>query len=199
MKRELNRKTILFVVLTTFGFAMSSASAIQNTGSTTISSQISEVISITTSGTVNINVAPSPSGAQTISNDAVSVATNDSAGYLLQLNETTSSATALTSGGNTIPASSGTQTTPIAMVANTWGYRVDGIGGFGAGPTTSVNSQAISSAKFAAVPASTPVTLASTSSATNGTNLNVWYGVAANTSTPSGTYTNSVTYTAIAN
>jgi hypothetical protein len=190
---------IIIASLVVLFFSAASASAISNTGSTTISSAVSEVISVSTSGTVNINVAPSASGAQTISGDSVQVATNDSAGYVLELNETTSSATTLTTGSNNIAASSGSRTSPVVMAANTWGYRVDSVGGFGAGPTSAVSSQPISSLTFAKVPASTPDTLATTASATNGTSLNVWYGVAANDTTIAGTYTNSVTYTAVAN
>jgi hypothetical protein len=170
------------------------------TASTTISSNVSSVISLlTTSGTVNANVVPTSGGAQSIASDTVSVSTSDTAGYTLMLAETGASS-ALTSGGNTIPASSGTQTSPVAMSANTWGYRLDGIGGFGAGPTSSQSSAAIGSSKFAAVPATgSPSTLKTTSGTANNDTTVVWYGVAANTSQPAGTYTNSVTYTAIAN
>src|SRR6185312_13170915 len=122
------------------------------TASTTISSVISPVISLfTTSGTVNANVTPTGSGAQTIASDTVTVSTNDSSGYTLQLAETSASSN-LVSGSNTIPASSGSQGTPAVMAVNTWGYRVDGIGGFGAGPTSGQSSAAISGTiKFAAV------------------------------------------------
>ena len=171
------------------------------TASTTISSVISPVITLlTTNGTVNVNVVPTGSGAQTVSSDTATVSTNDSSGYTLQLAETGAGST-LVSGSNTIPASSGTQTTPVAMSANTWGYRVDGIGGFGAGPTSSQSSTAISgSIKFAAVPATgSPNTLKTTSGTASSDTTLVWYGVAADTSQPSGTYTNSVTYTATTN
>ncbi|HXE10433.1 MAG TPA: hypothetical protein VN554_03345 [Verrucomicrobiae bacterium] len=171
------------------------------TASTTISSVISPVISLfTTSGTVNANVTPTGSGAQTIASDTVTVSTNDSSGYTLQLAET-SAASALTSGSNTIPASSGSQGTPAVMAVNTWGYRVDGIGGFGAGPTSGQSSAAISGTiKFAAVPATaSPNTIKTTSGTASSDTTTVWYGVAANTSQPSGTYTNSVTYTATTN
>lgn len=171
------------------------------TASTTISSVISPVISLlTTNGTVNANVTPTGSGAQTVSSDTVTVSTNDSSGYTLQLGET-GAGTTLVSGGNTIPASSGTQATPAAMSVNTWGYRVDSLGGFGAGPTSSQSNTAISgSIKFAAVPASgSPNTLKDTSGTATNDTTTVWYGVAANTSQPSGTYTNSVTYTATSN
>jgi hypothetical protein len=170
------------------------------TATTTISSQVSSVISLSTSGTVNINVTPSGSGVQTIANDVVSVSTNDTAGYTLQLGET-GAGTTLLSSPNTIAADTGTQTTPIAETAGTWGYRVDGVGGFGAGPTTSASNAAISgSIKFAGVAASgSPNTIKTTSTTATNDTLSVWYGVAVDTSQPSGTYTNSVTYTATAN
>jgi hypothetical protein len=166
-----------------------------------VSSNIGSVISLlSTSGTVNANVSPTGSGAQTIASDIVTVSTNDASGYTLQLGETTATSN-MVSGGNTLPASSGTQTTPAAMSVNTWGYRVDGIGGFGAGPTSTASSAAISgSIKFAAVPATaSPNTIKTTSGTASNDTTTVWYGVAANTSQASGTYTNSVTYTATAN
>jgi hypothetical protein len=182
--------------------AISTAAVVSaDTASTTISSAISSVISLlTTNGTVNVDVIPTGAGAQTIASDTVTVSTNDSSGYALELAETGASSD-LVSGSNTIPTSSGSQTTPVAMSVNTWGYRVDGVGGFGTGPTSSQNSAAISgSIKFAAVPATaSPNTLKTTSGTASNDTTTVWYGVAADTSQPSGTYTNSVTYTATAN
>jgi hypothetical protein len=171
------------------------------TATTTVSSNVSSVISLlTTDGTVNVDVIPSGSGAQTVASDTVTVSTSDTSGYTLSLAETGASSS-LVSGGNTIPASSGSQTAPVAMATNTWGYRVDGIGGFGAGPTASQSSTAISgSVKFAAVPATgSPNTLKTTSGTAANDTTAVWYGVAADTTQPAGTYTNSVTYTATAN
>jgi hypothetical protein len=172
-----------------------------STASTTVSSTLSSVISLlTTNGTVNVNLTPTGGGVQTIASDTVTVSTNDNSGYTLQLAET-GAASALTSGGNTIPASSGSQTTPAYMAVNTWGYRVDSIGGFGAGPTSSASNAAISGTiKFAGVPATgSPNTIATTSGVATNSTTSVWYAVAANTAQASGTYTNSVTYTATAN
>lgn len=177
------------------------AMASANTATTTISSVIGAGINLlTTSGTVNIDAVPNGSGVQTIASDTVTVSTNDSAGYTLTLGET-SATTTLTSGSNTIAATSGTQTTPTALTANSWGYRVDGVGGFGAGPTTSVSNAAISgTVKFAAVAASgSPNTLKTTATTASNDTTTVWYGVAVNTTAASGTYTNGVTYTATAN
>ena len=189
---------ILCIVVTASGMTAVVSAA---TASTTVSSVISPVISLlTTNGTVNVNVVPTGSGAQTISSDTVTVSTSDTNGYTLQLAETGAGST-LVSGSDTIPASSGTQGTPIAMAVNSWGYRVDGVGGFGAGTTSSQSSAAVSGTiKFAAVPATgSPNTIKTTSGTATNDASTVWYAVAANTSQPAGTYTNSVTYTATAN
>lgn len=168
---------------------------------TSVNSSIGSIISLfNSSGTVSINASPTAGGVQTIANDVVTVSTNDAAGYTLKLAETTGTNT-LTSGSNTIAASSGTAASPIAQAVNTWGYRVDGVGGFGSGPTSSASNAAISGTiKFAAVPATaSPDTIKTTATTATNDTTSVWYGVAVNTSTPSGSYTNSVTYTAIAN
>ena len=145
----------IFITFSTLGLIIGSTAVVSAlTATTTISSAISAVISLSTNGTVNVNVVPTGAGAQTIASDTATVSTNDSSGYTLQLGET-GAGTTLVSGSNTIPASSGSQTTPVVMAANTWGYRVDSLGGFGSGPTSAVSSVAISgSLKFAAVAAS---------------------------------------------
>ena len=168
---------------------------------TSVNASLGSVISLfTTSGNVDVSATQTPSGVQTISSDTVTVSTNDSAGFTLKLAETTGSST-LTSGSNTIPASSGTLASPVAASVNTWGYRVDGIGGFGAGPTSGATSAAISgSIKFAAVPATaSPDTIKTTATTATNNVTTVWYGLAVNTTIPSGSYTNSVTYTALTN
>ncbi len=167
---------------------------------TTISSVISPIISLfTTSGTVNVNVLPTVAGAQTIASDTVTVSTNDISGYTLTLEDADAN-TNLVSGSNNISATTGTQASPIALTSGRWGYRVDGAGGFGAGPTSSQSSAAFVADTFAGVPASgSPNTLKTTS--TNSTNdvTTVWYSVAANATVLQGTYTDIVTYTALTN
>lgn len=184
-----------------FVFVVTPAVAGAATSSTTVQSHIGSVISAMTSGpTVTADVTPTGSGAQTISSDTVTISTNNTLGYTLQLADSDTTTT-LTSGSNTIAASLGTQASPIAQAVNTWGYRVDGVGGFGAGPTSSQSSAAIGSIKFAGVPASngTASTIKTTSTTAANDTTTVWYGVAANTTQPNGTYTDSVTYTATAN
>lgn len=170
------------------------------TTSTTINSAIGSVISVFTSnGTVTANVTPTGAGAQTIASDTLTVSTNNTLGYTLQIADSDATTT-LVSGGNSIAASSGTQASPVAQSANTWGYRVDGLGGFGAGPTSGQNSAAIGSLTFAGMPAnSSPNTIKTTSSTASNDTTTVWYGVAANTSQPTGTYSDTITYTATAN
>ena len=197
------RKTqgILFVAAILLGYVVTPAVAGAATSSTTVQSHIGSVISAMTSGpSVTADVTPTGAGAQTISSDTVTISTNNTLGYTLQLADADTTTT-LTSGSDTIAASLGTQASPIAQAVNTWGYRVDGVGGFGAGPTSSQSSTAIGSIKFAGVPASngTASTLKTTSSTAANDTTTVWYGVAANTTQPNGTYSDSVTYTATAN
>lgn len=176
------------------------ASVQANAIGTTVNSSIGSIISVfTSSGTVAINATPSAGGVQTINNDVVTVSTNNTAGYTLQINESTA-ATALVSGGNSIPAISGTIAAPVALTANTWGFRVDSstIGGFGATTTSPVSNAAIGAIKFAAIPTTAATIKTTAATATNDT-TNVWYGVAVDTSTPTGTYSNSVVYTAVTN
>jgi hypothetical protein len=189
------------VPLLAIAFVAVVSSVQANAVATSVNSSIGSIISVfTSSGTVAVNATPTAGGVQTINNDVVTVSTNDAAGYTLKINETGAGGT-LVSGGNSIPASAGTFASPVAQAVNTWGYRVDGAGTFGAGPTTPVSSVAISGTiKFAAVPATaSPDTIKTTATTASNDVTNVYYGVAVNTATPSGSYTNSVTYTATAN
>ncbi|MEO8785136.1 MAG: hypothetical protein ABI221_02365 [Candidatus Saccharimonadales bacterium] len=192
---------MISVIGASAGLLLVPAMASAATATTTITSTIGAGINLlTSSGTVDISAVPNGAGVQTIAKDIVTVSTNDSAGYTLVLGESTATST-LTSGSNTIPGSAGTQTTPIVMANNTWGYRVDTVGGFGGGPTTAATNAAVSgSIKFAGVPATaSPNTLKTTATTASNDVTNVWYGVAVTTAQASGTYTNSVTYTATAN
>lgn len=158
-------------------------------------------ISLTSNGTVMVNVTPAASGNCTIQKDTVSVLTSSSTGYTLTFTGSTTN-TALTNGAASIAASTATRTSPTALTPNHWGYRVDGMGGFGAGPTTAQSNIAPGTLTFAGVPASNAAadTLATSSVAANpAVATSVWYGVCTNTSVPSGTYTTQVTYTAVTN
>lgn len=158
-------------------------------------------ITLTTSGAVSANVTPVAGATRcTVSSDTVTATTDSSTGYTVTL--TDSDTTNTLTGPSSIAASTGTAAAPVTLAANTWGYRVDSIGGFGAGPTSTLTSGVTPSQTFAAVPLSTgtAATIRTTSTTDTGTvSTPVWYGVCANSSLKSGAYTDSVTYTAVIN
>ena len=144
--------------------------------------------------------APSSGGSCSIQKDTVAVSTHSGTGYTLTVSDS-STDSRLTSGSNHIANSSGTVASPVPL-SNSWGFRVDGLSGFGSGPTSPQSNVATSSIGFAGMPASTdtPSTLASTTSYSASTvNTDVWYGVCADTSIPSGTYSTNILYTAVVN
>lgn len=158
-------------------------------------------ITLSSSGAVGLNVTPTPAGACSIASDAVSVLTDSTSGYTLQL-ANTSTDTSMQNGANTIPVVTGTAASPAVMSANAWGYRVDGSYGFGAGPTTAQSNISAPIASFATVPASnvTAATLLVTTGPANpAATTTTWYGLCADTTAVNGTYTSQVTYTATTN
>lgn len=203
MKLKINIRKYAYFIVAFFGIFWISTIAVEaSTANTTITSVLSPVISLlTTTGSVSLNVTPTSSGAQTIGSDTVTVSTNDSNGYTLSLADNTTN-TNLISGSNNIAASAASQGTPAVQLVNTWGYCVASIGGFGANcPSASAASQAISASnKFAGMPSSaSPNTIATTATTATNATTTVWYAVAANTTQPSGSYSTTVTYTAITN
>ncbi len=203
MREDLKYIRVGIVTLLSVGVMVGTTAIVSaDTASTTISSVISPIISLfTTSGTVNLNITPAAgSTKQTIASDTVTVSTNDSSGYALTLQDGDATTT-LVSGGNSIAASSGTQTTPVVMAANTWGYAVQSLGGFNGSGYAGASSAAVSGTlKFAGMPASGSAnTLKSTSGTASSDTTTVWYAAAVDSTQPSGTYTDSVTYTATTN
>lgn len=176
------------------------ASAVSTTATTTINATVGSVISMTSSTTVAISVTPTASGAMSSASDTVSVSTNNTAGYILKLSDG-DTVTNLVSGANTIAADAGTQGTPSTTLTNNrWGYRVDSVGGFGAGPTSAETNIASSVYKWAGVTSSaSPNTLKTTATTASADTTTVWYGVKADSTQPNGTYTDTVTYTAVTN
>lgn len=166
---------------------------------TTISVDVNGGITLfTTSGTVTLGaITPDSTGKQSTNNDEVTVTTNDNDGYTLALKDADTTYT-LASGGDSFAASSGTPASPITLINNTWGWRVDDLAGFGSGPGAVISSASPSALTYAAIPANgSPYTI--NSSASSGTEVtDVWYSARANDSQPSGTYSDLVTYTASA-
>ena len=175
------------------------ASAASNSSTTTVSATVTAVISISTSTTVNISLTPTSGGVVSSASDSVSVSTNNTAGYNLTLADSDAT-TSLTSGGNTITAHSGTFASPTALTAGKWGYRIVGAGGFTAGAYSGETNQGSSTSTWAGVPATgSAVTVKSTASTATNDTTTVWYGVKVDSSQPTGTYSDTVTYTATTN
>lgn len=158
-------------------------------------------LTLSSSGSVSLDIVPTASGVCTVQSDSVSVLTDNSNGYSLTIGGAAASS-ALTNGTSTIAAAPGTFAVPQVLGNNTWGYRVDSTGNFGAGPTTSQSNSSPSALTFAALPTSSQSadTLANTTSPADPAAITtVWYGVCANLATVAGTYTAQVTYTATTN
>jgi len=162
---------------------------------TTVNANVGNGISITTSGTVNLAITPTSTGSYTSASDTVTVGTNKPAGYNLKIKGAT---TTLVNGGNSLAAVSGTFASPGAIGVNQWGYRVDNLGTFGAGPTSGQTDQASLAGTWAGV-TTTDVQIKSTAAANAADVTTVWYGASADLTKPSGTYTNTITYTATNN
>lgn len=174
--------------------------AANSSANTTINANVGSAITLSNLGSVNVAVTPTASSARLSSaRDTVTVNTNNSNGYRLTLQMNTSE-TSLLNGSNSIARTTGTLATPVTLTANTWGYRVAGAGGFGAGAAAESNVAA-SAYTWAGVPASgsTPDQIKSTSSPANNDTTDVWYAIMADSTKPSGTYTGQVTYTATTN
>lgn len=158
-------------------------------------------ITLTTNGSINVNITPTASGNCSINSDSVQVMTDDSNGYTLTMSSSTSSSN-LVNGGSSIGTAGGSLTSPTTLTTNTWGYRVDGLGGFGSGPTSAVSnaSYPITNTFANIEPVSSPDTIASTSTAADpAVTTTVWYGVCANSSIAAGTYASTVVYSAVTN
>lgn len=160
-------------------------------------------IGLSSSSTLALNVTPSSgSTVCTVANDSVTVTTSASTGYTLKLNDGDTSSQLTRSGGGIINPITGSAASPVVLTPNSWGYRVDGTAGFGAGPTSGQSNGATPTQTFAPVPISTatPDTLTTSSTAaTTGATTSVWYGLCVSTATGSGSYSDSVVYTATIN
>ncbi len=137
------------------------------------------------SSAVSLPITPSPSGTLASSSHNLTATTSVPTGYSLSLGmaETPS-----------LTPISGSYSAPVALTNNTWGYAIAGVGGFDssyATPTPSATS------KWANPRSSTAIK--NTSNSTAGDTTTIYYGAKADTTIPSGTFTNTITYTATAN
>ena len=169
-------------------------------------------VSVSSAGTLGLNLTPTSSGVLNTATDNVNVYTNTPNGYQLYLNSTSGNtdiynedvldsngnlASNLPAGTNTnhFVATSGTKASPATLTNNTWGYTLTNLGD---NPSQStLNSTTFSKVELTS---SSADSLISSGSKTTGAgdNLPVTYGFMADTKLTPGTYTTSVTYTAVA-
>ncbi len=156
-------------------------------------------LSLSTSGNVNLTLAPESGSKWSIAGDEVEVTTNSIDGYTLSLEMSSATVNALTDGAATLPAAAGTVDDPVALGNNEWGFRVDNLGDFGAGPTTAVTNSFYNDQLFAGVTLlGDPATIRTTNNdVPTGEITDVWYGIRATDSLTSGSYTGTVVYTAV--
>lgn len=195
--------TLIIVLLPIVGMVNTSMALKYSAGSYGTCAYNSCSISLSSSGSVALNITPSGSSTLcSVQSDSVTATTNSSTGYTVTVNDGDTSTTLNSGGGGTIAATSGTAASPTTLSANNWGYRIDGIAGFGAGPTSAVSSGSVPSLAFAAVPASsgTPDTVRTTTTADTGTvSTPVWYGLCADSTLTAGSYSDNIVYTATVN
>lgn len=142
----------------------------------------------------SISVVPGSSGSFSSVSYAPSVETNTN--YQMTLS-TSSTVTNLVKGGDTISASAGTVASPVTLQVDTWGFRVDGLSGFGPGPTSGSSNVATLPNSWAGVPPLAGAATIATGGATGGQATTIWFGLGASASKPSGSYTQTLVITVV--
>jgi hypothetical protein len=194
---SLAKKSFFALGVTVVALGGTAAVSAQSTANTVINANLGSTISITTSGTVALPITPTIGGSQTTAADTVTVATNNTSGYTLSIRDSDTN-TSLANGANEISSHAGTVALPTTLASNAWGFRIDGQGGFGAGPTSGSVDQATNASLFAGV-TSADVVVKTTAAPAAGDVTSVFFSAKADTSLPNGTYTGTVVYTATTN
>lgn len=196
----MNFKTKTALAVSSLGLLALPLVASADTATSTVSVDVVGVISaFTTSGTVTLGaITPDATGRQSTNKDTVSATTNDSQGLNITLQDSDTTYT-LTSGTDTIAKAAGTYAVPAALANGEWGWRVDSLGSFGVGPTAVLSSAAPSALTYAGIPANGVAQQIKNITAEGSTSVEVWYSARVNNTQPSGTYTNTVLYTATVN
>jgi len=193
------------VVASLVGIVTSSAVSAINYGEGTYGtcSYAACSISLSSSGTVDLNASPVPGETTcSVQQDNISVSTGSSTGYTLTLSTVGSDNFLAGPNSAEILPTSGSADDPWPLDINTWGYRVSGRSGFGTSEPGTFTNGPVPDATFAAVPGDfAPDTIRTRVSTppTNPDTLNVWYGLCIDTLTAPGFYTRDVIYTAVVN
>ena len=151
---------------------------------------VESAVAISLPDTVAIDVTPTPDGTFSSSNVKLSVSTNNNSGYVLSF--------ATTGKDNHMHSQNQATTETIAPVSgsvtqakfanNTWGYNL----------RAASEGDANDNTEYQAVPESGDTALKTTSAPSNDS-YNLTFGAKVNTSIPSGTYTNTVAVSVVAN
>ena len=151
---------------------------------------VESAVAISLPDTVAIDVTPTPDGTFSSSNVKLSVSTNNNSGYALSF--------ATTGDDNHMHSQNQATTETIAPVSgsvtqakfanNTWGYNL----------RAASEGEANDKTEYQAVPESGNTALKTTSAPSNDS-YNLTFGAKVNTSIPSGTYTNTVAVSVVAN
>jgi hypothetical protein len=173
------------------------------TDTTTVEATVNSAISISNStATVSVSLIPGASPVESVGSDTVTVSTNDTDGYTLEVaaSDATNALSSAT-GPGTYTISATTPTTPATATTldtNSWGWCVVGIGTCSGSYSVTNNQADGASGNWIAMPASgSDIEVKSTTgTATNDTTV-FYYGVNVDSSKQTDVYTDAVTYTAL--
>ena len=167
-----------------------------------------DIIFLSVPETATLNLTPTLGGTMTVVSSDIDVGTSSSNGYRLYLEMTGNDADSnslINTTSNAEITSNGTFARPAALSNGTWGYAISSSedviatpNGFDANYETMQNATPTNS-KFAAVPdSSSPAQKIAKSNEMGDDIITVYYGVRTGYETATGTYANTVLYTAFA-
>ena len=166
-----------------------------NPESTALTATVGSTISLTGTTTVAMALTPTASSVESIQSGTYTVATNSTAGYKLYIKDSDATLN-LTAAGGTFTPTTGTAAVPIALTDGKWGWAI-GVAPFDTAYTTG-DSKATTGKKFAGITA-TDVQVKNFGTTTAGDATVIYYGAQAGTAQPTGSYTDTVVVSAVAN
>ena len=198
MKKIIKYTSIVLTSAAIVALPVFSASA--ETSNTVITATIGSTISVQSTSNVALNINPTATQAKASSGKAtVTVSTNNATGYNLKIGMNGADRN-LNKATDNITAHAGTLAAPTALANNTWGYRVENVGGFNAGNITPENNVNDLAGTFAGVPAQNAEDqIKNHNAAVQSNTTDVLFGAKVDATKPSGAYTGTVVFTATAN
>lgn len=182
---------VLLLILGLMLFPATPQLAQAEEGNSKASLTINPVIGLSMQDTITVDVTPTQDGAFSSSTASLSVSTNNETGYSLYLS-TANGENTLTSQNpaisNIVSAVDGGDSgvTPANFANNTWGYNLS-------------QETASDTTTYKAVPTTANDAIITTESPTDADTYNLTIGTKISTSLPSGTYSNQVVVSAVAN